>query len=210
MPFQYSCFISYRRAQYELMRTFIEELRDALRSYMEVYLPQPVYIDENLHAADFIDPALAEALCRSICMILVYTPTYFDNEHIYCTREYLAMISLEQQRLRYINSPNIRQAGLIVPIVFRGAPYVPKEIKRLRLYRDFSDFSLANPTIIRNNQFAAYLDEIAERTYEIYQELNNLPDDLCEGCSDFCLPSDDEARALLPELLTSNLPFPSF
>ena len=55
MPFQYSCFISYRRPQYELMATFIEELRNALQSYMEVYLPQQVFIDDNLHGGALID-----------------------------------------------------------------------------------------------------------------------------------------------------------
>jgi hypothetical protein len=101
MPFKHACFISYRRhEQSELSERFIADLCSAVRNELAVLLDEDLYIDrERLRGGAFFNPALADALCKSVCMIVVYTPTYFSREHLYCAREYLAMEKLEKTRL---------------------------------------------------------------------------------------------------------------
>src|SRR5215510_8791933 len=90
MPFKYSCFISYCHGKEDLVRTFIEELKKALKRHLDAYLDEGVYIDEErLRGGDLYNEKLAEAICQSVCMIVVYMPKY--ERHPYCLREYAAM-----------------------------------------------------------------------------------------------------------------------
>ena len=103
--FEWACFISYRYGDDELTQSFIKELHRALKSYINANFvgKLKVYWDENrLQGGDLIDQELATNLCKSVCMILVYTPFYFDKDHRYCSREYKAMEILEQQRSKAI------------------------------------------------------------------------------------------------------------
>jgi hypothetical protein len=66
MPIKYSCFISYAHGQEELMRTFVDELKDALKSSLEPYLDEEVYIDEERLRPGFrFNEALARAICEA-------------------------------------------------------------------------------------------------------------------------------------------------
>jgi hypothetical protein len=47
MPFKYSCFISYCHGKEALVKTFIEELKQALKYHLDAYLDEEVYIDEE-------------------------------------------------------------------------------------------------------------------------------------------------------------------
>ena len=47
MPLRYSCFISYCHGEGELMRRFIEDLTTALKSYLDPFFDEQIYIDEK-------------------------------------------------------------------------------------------------------------------------------------------------------------------
>src|SRR5689334_16819835 len=99
MPFKYSCFISYRNGRNDLMRQFINDLEQALKAYIEPWLVEEVYIDRDRLLPGYeYNEALAHAICQSVCMIVVYSPTYQDSS--YCLREYAAMERLEEKRRR--------------------------------------------------------------------------------------------------------------
>ena len=145
MPFKYSCFISYRHGQRKMAERIINDLSDALASELELWLEQEVYVDrERLKGGDFYNEALATALCESVCMIMIFTPTYFSSDHTFCAREYKAMEKLEEQRFLAIGGQTDKKRGLIIPIVFRGEDSLPKEIKDRRLYYNFDKFSLSD------------------------------------------------------------------
>ena len=79
-------------------------------------------------AAFRLDEEIGPDLCKSACMILIYTPLYFDTEHIYCARELKAMQeSGSTAPLRLIGD---KGKGLIIPIVLRGEKTLPKGLKR--------------------------------------------------------------------------------
>jgi len=196
MKFEYSCFISYRHAEGELMQTFITQLQQALESYIEPWLNEPLFIDDSrLQGGDILDPNLAEALCKCVCMILVFIPKYFDANHLYCTREFLAMSQIEKKRFEAAQIPPIQQQrSFIIPIIFRGNfDNMPAEVqKEGRIPYDFSKYTLVEPDIGNNAAYVDKIDQIAERIHSLYQEFGPYDDPECDE-----LPSEADARAWL-------------
>ena len=191
MPFKYPCFVSYRRGQEVLMQRFIKELKQALKAYLEPYFDEDIFIDEEqIRGGDFLDKALRCALLESVCMILVFTPKYFSKQHTYCAREYEAMRQIEDIRLKSLGQFN---HGFIIPIVFRGSEQIP-EYLRGRLYYDFSKYTLVDPGISDSREYAAKIDEIAKKIYEISETLKSRYQDPCISCESFNLPSENEIR----------------
>ena len=155
MPFAYSCFISYRHGQRELLRRILEDLYEALSGELEFWLDEEVYLDRNrLKGGDFYNEALARALCQSVCMIMFFTPRYFDRQNTYCAREYKAMEKLEETRLKAADSPLAKHHGLIIPIIIRGSHCLPEEIKKRRQCYNFDDFVLSDKTMSEHPKYA--------------------------------------------------------
>ncbi len=209
MPFEHACFISYRRGQFELTRRFIEELIRALKNHIEPYMNEGVYFDETgLQGGDFFDEGLADALCKSVCMILVFTPKYFDQKHTFCAREYLAMERLEEKRLKLGEQQIDRKRGLIIPIIFRGSDHLPAEIKTQRHFYDFSGYTLVEPEITNNERYVNTIEQIAQRIYELYKSFSALPDDPCSDCNGFSLPTAIEIQQWLANVTITRPGFP--
>ena len=59
-------------------------------------------------------------------MVMIYTPTYFSRDHVYCSREYAAMTQLERKRLSGLSE---RSHSLIIPVILRDFGRLPDEIK---------------------------------------------------------------------------------
>lgn len=210
MAFENSCFISYRRGQEELTQTFIRELENALKSYIEPLLDKKVYVDyKDLQAGDFLDRGLAQALCKSVCMIMVFTPKYFSSEHLYCTREFLAMETLEKKRFEIAGiTPDQQQHSFIIPIALRRPDCMPLKIKRKRLYCDFSKYTLVEPNISRNPNYVQKIDEIADYIYERHQEFCQYNDQ--HDYDNFPFPTEADALAWLNDTMKLPLPNPPF
>ncbi len=188
----YACFISYCHGQYELTKTFIQQLKNALKSYLEPWLDEEVYIDEERLAPGFqYNEALGRAICESICMIVVYSPRY--ERHTYCRREFEAMKRVEERRRALLNLPETSGRGMIIPIVFRGQPdSLPGEIREHVRYCDFSKFTTATPDISKNSEYVAEIEKIATFIHEHYLSFKNARLDVCGECHSFKLPAAEE------------------
>jgi hypothetical protein len=217
MPFKHACFISYRHhEQSELAERFISDLCRAVLNELiplldaSLYLlREHLYIDrEGLRGAELYNPSLADALCKSACMIVVYTPTYFSPAHLYCTREYLAMEKLEKARLARVSDLHGHDKGLIIPIILRGETSLPATIRAHRHYYTFERFSLAGRVLARNRQFEGSIRQIASVIHERMQMLAPLADELTCDCESFTLPTQEEARHWLENVIPSTIPFP--
>lgn len=205
MPLQYSCFISYRHDQEDIVKELVTSLRTELRRWLEL----DVFLDEErLKGGDFFNRELAKALCESVCMIVVFTPTYFSKNHSYCAREYKAMEDLEIQRLSSLGYPVNRQHGLIIPIVYRGEKNLPSAISSNRQFYDFEVFQLSGKANLRNRKYAEKIRDIAEYVQKRCQELLALPDDPCDRCDAFEFPEDNTITDWLEGMLppTPRLP----
>ncbi|HTF03400.1 MAG TPA: toll/interleukin-1 receptor domain-containing protein [Bacteroidia bacterium] len=211
MAFNYSCFISYRHGKYELIKRFVDDLKDALSAELEPYFGQmEIYIDsERLEPGHLYNKKLSAALCQSVCMIIVYTPQYFMEDKAYCTREFMAMEDLETRRISLLE-PEHQSNGLIIPIVLRGGNTVPPLITGNRIFKSFENFTLAEERLIQNRNFIAAIGEIASYIHERYKHLRKVENTACGGCDDFEIPEEETAVNWLKEhveFLAPKFPF---
>jgi len=205
MPLKYSCFISYRSPSAKLAQDFHTSLDRELRHWT----PLPIYRDETrLHGGDFFNREIALALCESACMVVIYTPTYFDRVKTYCAREYKAMEILEAMRLQQLGYERNYQHGLIIPIVYRGIDIFPSYVSGARNYYKFDTFHICGKSYLRNNQYQDSIKQIAEYIYERCNELNALDIDPCEICGSFEIPPVEEIHGWLSPLLPPKPVFP--
>jgi len=210
MPLRNAAFISYRHGQYGLMRQFVEDLYAALCNELEPMLGQNVvYLDKGrLRGGDFYNQELARNLYESATMILIYTPTYFEEAQPYCTCEFLAMENIEKERLRLLGLEISRRHGLIIPIVLRGTAYLPETIRSRRQYHNFENFHLGERRMSHHPRFAPLIREIAAYVYDRFYELRNLPEEVFAHADEFCMPSVNEAAEFLNTVNPYRPPFP--
>jgi hypothetical protein len=198
MGFRYACFISHRHAEGELLNTAIDELYIALKDELEAYVGKnSVYCDKyDKKPGEFFPENISSALYRSVCMIAVYTPTYFDIKNTCCAREFSAMKKLEEQRLERLNL-EVKKDGLIIPIVIRGLRYLPPEIKNRRQYFDFERFKLSRTKMNKHPYFSPKIKEIAEYIFDRWNTFKELGDSLFDNNENFTLPEEKEIMGWL-------------
>ncbi len=200
MPIKYSCFISYRHTETEEAQRFTEDLYNALSGQLEPLLSQKVFLDDKrLQGGQFLKKAISGALCQSACMVMIFTPQYFDKEHTYCAREYKGMLELEQKRLQLLGEDDTGENGFIIPIIFRGQKSLPPEIKDERLYHNFSRFNMSDPLMNRHPKYAPLIQDIADYIAGRCYSLLDLPEDSLPSCDEFDLPEDEDIEDWLAD-----------
>ena len=81
----------------------IEDFFFTLSAELEFLVDKPPYLDrDRLKGGEFYNEALASNLCKSACLVVLYTPVYFSLDHMYCAREYRAMEQIELARQRLL------------------------------------------------------------------------------------------------------------
>lgn len=187
-----SCFVSYRHTGDPGGDKFVQVFVAQLQKQLNLWMPGvPVFFDkEGLKVGDLYNQELAYELCRSACMVLVFSPLYFDVRHPYCALEYRAMLELEQKRLR--QAVGLSKEGLIFPVVFRGLDDLPGEIKGHRNYETFAH--IATESQFRRRDCQERLQALAEEIWKRYRDLINARVFLQDDCQQFRFP--DEAQVL--------------
>src|SRR5262245_39103047 len=113
--FQYGGYVSYRRDQ-AIVQRFVKDLAQGLSYELAPLLDLAVFVDETQLGAAADENTIANAMCRSVCMIVVFTPTYFSESHPYCAREFRAMQQIETKRMSHLDRKKDGR-GLIIPVV---------------------------------------------------------------------------------------------
>lgn len=231
MPFEYPCFISYRHAKYEQNVSRLKNIVESLASKLEERVESEVYRDEErLKGAAFYNEALAAALCKSVCMIALYSPTYFSSRHTFCSREFKAMQDLEQKRLGALRrAKSLLEArgalseseaellqqmdgnnGLIIVIALCGFASIPKGIRETRRCYDFGDFTMRED-ITQNPAFDAKVRDISDyiaRQWRVFEAIEEWPD-VCGMCDSFKLPPEKDVKLWLSDFTPRvRIPFP--
>jgi hypothetical protein len=210
MPFKYSCFISYRNhEQSELAKNFITELHDALRNELTVRIDKEIFVDsKGIGGGNFVHPTLSRALCTSVCMVPVYTPTYFNRRKPYCAREYHAMETLETRRLARLPQPFSQECGLIFPVILRGEDGLPAQIKDKRFCYNFERFDLGLEPISKNPNFKGDIRAMAKAIHARAEMLEATGEDMTCDCDGFNFPSEEEVLPWLDSIVPLPQPFP--
>ncbi len=196
MTLEHSCFVSYCHGHGPLMRSFIEQLVEALDAYIEPWLEQKVWIDRTrLEAGHLYNEAIARDLCQSVCMVAVLVPRYFESD--YCRREFEAMRRVEAERFRRLGGAPANR-GLIIPILFRGeGADLPEPIRRHRHYCDFGGFTTArSDKLLRNRDFIEKIEAIARFVAALHKSLADASM-AADECDQFRLPTSNEALVAL-------------
>ncbi len=209
MPFRYSCFISYRHDQGEIMARFVDDLYAAWHNEVLLLTGMDVFVDKTrLAGGEFYNVKLAKSLCQSICLIMIFTPQYFSTNHPYCAREYKAMELLEKARLKKINNTNLPTSGYIIPIILRRGTELPVEIKTNRQYYNFSNFMLRDEPLKMHRDYDKIIRDIADYIYQRYLEFENAGTDPCEVCENFELTSEASIKDWLETVKSTPVLFP--
>jgi hypothetical protein len=190
MPFQYSCFISYRHTAEYKGKAYTRKIVEDLKAELELRVTHEVYRDaERMKGAEFYQETLASALCKSICMVVLYWPTYFSQEHTFCSREFRAMEELEKKRLQLLDDEAERQNGLIVIIALRDFGLIPGDIRERRLCKDFEGYTL-KPNMRRDPGFQQDVMQISKYIADRVRVFQGLETDAFTECDQFRLPPE--------------------
>lgn len=200
------CFISYVHPEGDWARAAINLAVNALRSALEVDFgrERPPYIDtDRLNPGANHASQLAQAICNSACMVILYYPAYGYSD--YCQRELQAMRQIEQCRRRLLGG-KLDAYRMFIPIVLRGrAQDLPDFVHRDCVWLDYSRQLLTSRDISGTTQ-------VRERFFRVVDTISALCRVLDEAqaargidCRGFQLPASGATSgpAAPPEL-----PFP--
>lgn len=189
----YPCFISFRHFGDPISEAFVTQFFDSLKAYLNPLIGKAPFIDfDRMKAGYGLKPALADAICNSVCMIVIWSPQYFNEEHIWCTMEYKAMMDLEKKRLAMLPQ-NQQYKKLIIPVIYKGSKYYPEELSEETLYLNFEKFALFETEMIKNKNFATEIEKLAEYIYERITEFQDNGINPFGNCNQFTLPSKQDA-----------------
>jgi TIR domain len=197
MP-EHACFISYVRGQYELMKSFVNHVTEQLQSSLEPYLgDEAVYIDqEQLQPGDPYPVELAQAICNSACMIVIYSPIY--ERHAYCLREYKAMEEVARMRAQLLGDQSNASKRMIIPIMLRGTQgRMLRAMQQLTHICDLSSYSTQMSDIRDHPDFIPEIERIALRISDLHAELEELDEEAATLCSTFELPPEEDVLPYL-------------
>lgn len=161
MSFEYSCFFSYRHVEpeHELYASFNSALHRSITSRLAGHISLPPFWDtKRITGGYHPEKVISDALCKSVCMIMVYTKTYFDAPRLFCAREYFAMLDIQRRRFDAMtNGRRKGHVGLVIPIEVRGK--LPEWVKSQSNPHDFTQFG----TTGRLADIDTAMDEIEDR-----------------------------------------------
>lgn len=125
-----ACFISYRHTHNEEAHRYVQAFVSQLKKCLSFEIPSvPVFFDEEgIQVGTVFHSKLAWQLQRSACLVVFFSPQYFDLDHPYCALEYRAMLELEKERQDQYGD-RIGEMSMIFPVVFRGRTSLPAELE---------------------------------------------------------------------------------
>lgn len=197
MAFEFCCFISYPHGQDEVLVPFVKAFVEGLKREIGAMDRRPLWFDQVLTGGRRIDEAIGAGLCKSACMVMLYTPLYFDEEHVYCARELKAMQDLEEERFKTLQDKSF---GLIIPIILRGPKKFPEAMKKGKFY-DFTKFLFNSPSDKIRETYAEQIAEIATYIVERCDALEAAERDPTHNCDMYPLPSIEAAREFVEKVL---------
>lgn len=181
------CYLSYSSTQKKYIQPFIDGLYLAISELMfsgdeqNLILDlKPTYTSPERFKSSITakeEKKIADDLCKSVCMILFYTPDYFSDSEKLCLREYMGMKQLEKER----------NFSLIVPVIIRGSHYLPAEFESLPCF-DFEKM-LLHEDVRKHPKFNTSLQKLAKYIIKRYTEIFDIQVD----CSRFKLPKFDSS-----------------
>jgi hypothetical protein len=86
----------------------------------------------------------------------------------------------------------VRSHSLIIPVICRGWKDFPVLLRKERLAHNFEPLLLRRDRVTKTQEGRVELANIARYIVDRVRELQAIPDDLCQHCSNFSLPPVNE------------------
>jgi hypothetical protein len=188
----HACFISYRHpaAKDSREEKLIGHVLKAITDHVQMYTHEhEVYFDNKRLVPGYeYDERLAEAICRSACMVIVYWPSYLESD--YCKKEMAAMLDLEKKR-RQLLGDELHGCRLLIPVILRGRfEELPEEVTKGCQYLDYKaqatkpDFNMGE-----DDKTSEELFRIAEYIKSLCDKMKNASDELFAECHQYAFPA---------------------
>jgi hypothetical protein len=194
----HSCFISYRHPASKGSREekLIGHVVRAITDHVEMYTHDyPVYFDEKRLIPGYqYDERLAEAICRSACMVIVYWPAYLESD--YCKKEIEAMLDIEKRR-RLILGQKLHGCRLFIPIILRGNfNDLPDSVRNNCQYLDYkAQATKPHFNIGDDDKVSDELFHIAEYIKTLCDKMKEASDKLFGECQKYLFPEIQALQA---------------
>ena len=207
----HSCFISYRHPATSDGREarLISQVYKAITDHVQIYTHEhQVFFDEKRLVPGYnYDQQLAQAICRSACMVIVYWPSYLESD--YCRKEIQAMLDVEKKR-RHILGSGLQGYRLFIPVILRGNyNELPSEITENCQYLDYkAQATQPNVNIGDDQDTSEKLYEVAEYIKSLCDKMKEYKDELFGECQDFAFPLPPFSEASDPIQPPPQQPFP--
>ena len=190
-----ACFVSYRHPAFAhgLEAKYIRHVVDAIESHVAVHTRNyKVFYDKTRLVPGYqYDETLAEELCRSACMVLVYWPSYLESD--YCRQEVEAMLRVEERRQAVLGA-QLHGCRLFIPFILRGRfEDLPAALTKGTHYLDYrQQASTPNLNIGYNRKMIDELDRTARYIKSLCDKMESASDRLFDRCKEFSFTKDTE------------------
>jgi hypothetical protein len=187
-----ACFISYRHpaAKGGREEKVIGHVVKAITDHVQMYThDHEVYFDEKRLVPGYkYDEKLAEAICRSACMIIVYWPSYLESA--YCKREIEAMLDIEEKRRKVLGA-ELHGCRLFIPVILRGNfEELPERVTKGCQYLDYKAQAVSPDFNIGDDDWmSGELYRIAEYIKSLCDKMKKASQPLFGNCLQYGFPA---------------------
>ncbi len=200
MAFEYSCFISYRHNDAE--KLFYSNLREMIQSEaMLATNKNKLFFDENaIKYGEEWDDKIYDGVSGSYFFIPIYYPNYLHTDNIWCARELMHALRVEEVIKSKLTDDQKRKFFYIIPFIYRGkADSLPKGIanKKALFLQQFEYLIIkkdVSPELVNLKQ--QFCDTLTE-CWSILDEYNTT--DFQQMIQAIPKPTDEEVIAWIKE-----------
>src|SRR6266536_3822986 len=189
----YDIFISYRRRGHAF--TWVTEyFYPLLVNWFPDHTPPnyniSIFIDrEEIKTGESWSIDLREALRLSRYLLPIWSPDYFRSD--WCKAELHTMLKREEMLgLRQGNNAS----GLIYPVVFKGAKYIPSEYTKIIQFKDLSNWGNPWSAFKDSPEFSVLSSEVERICDDLWSKIQQAP------------PWQDTWPVITPDELARTLP----
>ncbi len=223
MQFEHACFISYRNGDRsdrgrdarrqdieDTINAFARDLKNELHRELQRagvnYDKSIVFLDQDLEEGTTLLSTFASAVCKSVCMVVVFTPHYLNKDKLYCASELEGMFRRLQERCVKLGFDETHKHEWVFTVVLNEPDRVP-DILLDNIRFDFTTYSHSSIPLRDHEGLHSKVQTLARKIayhWECLDQENTL---LTEDCENFALrnPDDDQDKILLQEYVSNHV-----
>jgi hypothetical protein len=207
--FEYSAFISYRNGvksqellsitdeKDNLLDNFAKQLYNLLLSELGQQVDtEKIFLDQiYLKQGDNFVIKIGNALCGSLCYVVIFTRNYLSKKKLFCAAELMGMLALEEKRFEKLGVTKPSKSFIFtIPL---GNPELVPNVLKNTIYKkhDFTSFTLApEDELLKNKNYTLAIRELAQEIGGFYSSLEDDTENVLNICNDFSIKNPKDAN----------------